>query len=180
MGSHQKTGGEGLRLPELTRRAVIAGTSAATLGGGKVAAAVPPRPEQGVKFFNQWLSVEAKIRRLLDRWAKLEHWLGQNHNWFQLSEEERQALPWSKELRDIDGCLDVLFEKRDALLESLPTVGSANLGAVITKLAVVERLVWPDDHPEAHALVAGSIQDLITLSHRGAPDGYRPRNSGPS
>ena len=180
MGSRQKTGGEVARLPELTRRAVIAGTSAATLGGGKVAAAVPPRPDEGAKLCNQWLRLDAKIRRLQDRWAKLDHWLGQNHGWFQLSEEERQAFPWSKELQDIDGCLDVLFEKRDALLESVPAIGSPDLGSVIAKLAVVEGLIWPEDHPEAHALIAGSVQDLIALSHKGPADSYKPLNSGPS
>ena len=180
MGSRQQTGGEAVRLPKLTRRAVIAGTSAATLAGGKVAGAAPPRPDEGAKLCTQWLRLDAKIRRLQDRWAKLEHWLGQNHGWFQLSEAEQQALPWSKELQDIDGCLDVLFEKRDALLDSMPAAGSANLGAIITKLAVVERLIWPNDHPEAHALIAGSVQDLIALSHKGPADWNRPRNSGPS
>jgi hypothetical protein len=180
MGSRQQTDGEAVRLPKLTRRAVIAGTSAATLGGGKVAGAVPPRPDEGAKLCTQWLHLDAKIRRLQDRWRKLEHWLVQNHRWLQLSEAEQQALPWSKELQDIDGCLDVLFEKRDALLESVPAAGSANLGAIITKLAVVERLIWSDDHPEAHALIAGSVQDLIALSHKGPADWNRPRNSGPS
>ena len=180
MGSRQKTGGEVVPLPRLTRRAVIAGTSAATLAGGTVSAAVPLRPDEGAQLSTHWLHLDAKIRRLQDRWRKLEHWLVQNHRWLQLSEAEQQALPWSKELQDIDGCLDVLFEKRDALLQSMPAVGSANLGAIIAKLAVVERLIWADDHPEAHALIAGSVQDLIALSHKGPVDWNRPRNSGPS
>jgi hypothetical protein len=180
MDSRRDAGAEAVRLPKLTRRAVIAGTSAATLASGKVAGAAPPRPDEGAKLCTQWLHLDAKIRRLQDRWRKLEHWLVQNHRWLQLSEAEQQALPWSKELQDIDSCLDVLFEKRDALLESVPAAGSANLGAIITKLAVVERLIWSDDHPEAHALIAGSVQDLVALSHKGPADWNSPRNSGPS
>lgn len=180
MGSRQKTGGEVVRLPKLTRRAVIAGTSAATLAGGAVGAAVPPRPDEGDKLCAQWLHLDTKIRRLHDRWRKLESWLARNHGWLRLSEAEQQALPWSKELQDIDGCLNVLYEKRDALLGSVPAVGSENLSAIIAKLAVVERLIWADDHPEAHALIAGSVQDLIALSHRGPAGWNRPRNSGPS
>jgi hypothetical protein len=73
-------------------------------------------------------------------------------------------LPGAKELRDIDGCLDVLFEQREALLESLPTSGAVSLESVIARLAVVERLIWPDDHPEAHALIAGARRDLIAIN----------------
>ena len=90
------------------------------------------------------------------------------HSWGQLTTAERQALPWARELRDIDGCLEVLFEKRDALLAAVPATGSASLESVIAKLAVTERLIWPDDHPEAHALIAGSVQDLLSLAGRGA------------
>jgi hypothetical protein len=63
-------------------------------------------------------------------------------------------------LRDIDGCLDLLFEQREALLETLPTHGSTALEAVAAKLEVIERLVERDDHPEAHAMIAGARQDL--------------------
>jgi len=85
-------------------------------------------------------------------------------SWGQLTTAERQALPWARELRDIDGCLEVLFEKRDALLAAVPATGSSTLESVIAKLAVTERLIWPDDHPEAHALIAGSVQDLLALT----------------
>jgi len=103
------------------------------------------------------------LERLQTRWAKLETWLGKEHAWFQLSPAEQRALPWAKELRDIDGCLDLLFEQRDALLESLPTHGGG-MDSVIAKLAVVERLIWSCDHPEAHALIAGARLDLIAMS----------------
>ncbi|WP_423351676.1 hypothetical protein [Phenylobacterium sp. VNQ135] len=111
-----------------------------------------------------WLAVNARIERLQTRWAKLESWLAKKHRWFELSPSEQQALPWAKELRDIDGCLDLLFEKREALLEVLPTSGAVSLEAVIARLAVVERLIWREEHPEVHALIVGARQDLIVMS----------------
>src|SRR5689334_18084782 len=126
MGSRRETSGETVRLPELSRRAVIAGTSVALFAAAKpsVAATIPPAvplaaSDEGTRRCASWLAINAKIERLQTRWAKLEAWLAKTHDWFNLSPAEQQALPGAKELRDIDGCLDVLFEKRDALLESL-------------------------------------------------------------
>jgi hypothetical protein len=160
-----------MRLPELSRRAVLAGSSAAALprlsGGIALAAPVVPAPiEDNAKPYERWLSLNARIERLQTRWAKLEGWLVREHSWFQLTPDEQQALPWAKELRDIDGCLDLLFEQREAVQATLPTQGATTLEAVIAKLAVVERLVGPDDYGEAYALLAGARQDLIALARR--------------
>lgn len=171
MGSHRKTGGETVRLPELSRRAVIAGTSVVAFGTAKPAApaAIPSAvalaaSDEGTRRCANWLAIDAKIDRLQTRWAKLETWLAREHGWFELSPAERRALPWSRELRDIDGCLDVLFEKRDALLEGLPASGSVSLESVVARLAVVERLICRDEHPEGHALIAGARRDLVAMS----------------
>lgn len=165
MDSRQNAGGAVARLPKLTRRTVIAGTSVAGLGGVRAASATPVTDE-GARTCRRWLRLNAHIERLQARWARLEAWLVKEHSWSQLSGAEQQALPWVQELRDIDGCLDLLFEQRDALLAALPAAGSPTLESIIAKLAVTERLIWPDDHPEAHALIAGSVQDLLALSRR--------------
>ena len=171
MGSRRKTGSETVRLPELSRRAVIAGTSAAAFAAAKpsAAATIPQAAasaaaDEGTKRCASWLAVNAKIERLQTRWAKLESWLAKKHDWFNLSSAEQQALPGAKELRDIDGCLDVLFDQREALLESVPTSGATSMVSVIAKLAVVERLIWPEEHPEVHALISGARQDLMAMS----------------
>lgn len=171
MGSRRETSGETVRLPELSRRAVLAGTSVAAFAAAKPAAVatVPPAAtfaasDEGARRCANWLAVNARIERLQTRWAKLESWLGKKHGWFQLSPAEQQALPWAKELRDIDGCLDVLFEKREALLDALPTSGAVSLEAVIARLAVVERLIWREEHPEVYALIVGAREDLIAMS----------------
>ncbi len=167
MGSRREAEGEGVCLPGLSRRAVLGGTSASVLA--LPAASAKPTPNlpgpaaAAAAPFKRWLCLNAKIERLQTRWAQLESWLAREHSWFQLSLAEQQALPWSQELRDIDGCLDLLFEKRDELLEALPTHGSATLEVIAAKLEIAERLVWAADHPEAHALISGSRQDLLTL-----------------
>lgn len=173
MASRRKTEGEGARPPALSRRAVLAGTSSVAAFGVATPAvlttAIPSTAAQiasdeGTRRCSNWLAIDAKIARLQKRWGDLESWLVKKHNWFKLSPAEQQALPWAKELHDIDGCLDVLFEKREALLEALPASGSANLESVMARLAVVERLIWADEHPEAHALIAGCRRDLAALS----------------
>lgn len=166
MGLHEKPDGDAVCLPKLSRRAVVAGTSVASLGGVSAVSAAPVTDESA-KTCVRWLRLNAKIQRLQARWTRLEAWLVREHSWFELTAAEQQALPWAQELRDIDGCLDLLFEQRDALLAAVPAAGSPSLESIIAKLAVTERLIWPDDHPEAHALIAGSVQDLLALSQRG-------------
>lgn len=174
MGPRRKTGVENVRLPELSRRAVIAGTSVAAFGAAKpVAATGAIRPteamvvsDEGIRRCASWLAIDAKITRLQTRWAKLETWLAKKHGWLKLSPAEQQALPWAKELHDIDGCLDVLFEQREATLKSIPSSGSADLESVIAKLAVVERLIWREENPEVHALITGARRDLTAMSRR--------------
>jgi len=175
MGSRQKVGAGNVRLPELSRRAVLAGTSIAAFGAAKPgqAAAIPSivapiHSDEGIRRCASWLAVNAKIERLQSRWARLESWLVKEHAWCKLGPAEQQALPWAKELRDIDGCLDVLFEQRDAFLQLIPATGSVSLDSVVARLAVVEHLIWREEHPEVHALVTGARRDLIALS-RGHP-----------
>jgi hypothetical protein len=122
--------------------------------------------DASAKPHRRWLYLNRKIERLQKRWAKLETWLVRKHRWFELTPAEQQALPWAQELRDIDGCLELLFEQLEAVGETLPAQGATTLEAVAAKLAVVERLVEHDDHPEAHAMIAGALQDLLALMER--------------
>lgn len=173
MGSRRKTGVEDARLPALSRRALIAGTSVVAFGAANPAAAsaaMPPAAAGALDISTRrcknWLAVDVQIERLQTRWAKLEGWLIREHSWCKLTPAEQQALPWSKELRDIDGILATLFEKRERLLEAIPDSSALSLEAVVARLAVVERLIWPEDHPEAHAMIARSRLDLLAMSQR--------------
>lgn len=167
MGSQREKGGAA-RLPELSRRAVITGTSIMALGvpmsSAPLPAAASAAHDEVTERCKQWLAVNAEIERLQARWAKLESWLVREHSWFQLSPAEKQALPKARELCDIQGCLDRLTEQRGRLLEAIPASGPPSLEAVITRLTVVERLIWADDYPEVHPLITKAHQDLIALS----------------
>lgn len=177
MGSRRKTGVEDARLPEFSRRGLIAGTSVAAFGlaspatstaaaaaSANLAPAALIASTEATRHCKNWLAIDAQIERLQNRWAKLEGWLIREHSWSNLSPTEQQALPWSKELRDIDGILDTLFKRRERLLEAIPNSASVSFEAIIARLAVLECLIWPEDHPEAHAMIARSRQDLIMLS----------------
>lgn len=167
MGSRQPTGGGGARLPALSRRAVLVGTSAAatapTLTHGASSPAETLTPATGVKPYERYLHIDARISRLQRRWGRLESYLADQHDWLRLSEAERGAVPGAQELRNIDGMLDLLFEQREKLLAELPVRGATSLEVVIARLAVAERLIWRDDFPEAHAMIAGAREDLSAM-----------------
>lgn len=167
MGSRQQTGGGGVRLPALSRRAVLVGTSAAatapTFTHAAGTAAETPAPHSGVKPYQRYLQINARISRLQRRWGRLESYLADQHDWLRLSEAERGAVPGAQELRDIDGMLDLLFEQRETLLAELPVRGATSLEVVIARLAVAERLIWRDGFPEAHAMIAGAREDLSAM-----------------
>lgn len=173
MGSRQLTAGERARLPALSRRAVLAGTSAAaavvpvrSLGTPALPALpAPPGLAREVKPYERWLYLDSKIERLQRRWGQLESYLAREHGWFRLSDAEQRVFAPAQELRDIDGMLELLFEQREALLSVLPECGAASLEVVIARLAVVERLIYRDDHPEAHAMIAGAREDLVAWLH---------------
>ena len=177
MDSRRNAGGARPPLPEISRRALIAGTPVAALATSKsvFAAACPPvapvapaaavdAAGDGLRRLKQWLAFDRRIERYHERWAQLEGYLVREQAWFRLSPDDRRAHPGGRELRDIDGAINVLREKRDALLEALPDARVVSVESIVTRLAVVERLVWPEDHPEAHALIVGAREDLITLA----------------
>lgn len=166
MDSRQSAGGGRARLSEISRRGLLGGTPVAALAG-RAAPFGTAKQGEGDRQLKRWLALDDRIGRLQARWARLEGWLVREHAWFELSPTERQALPWALELRDITGCLDVLCEQRADVLAALPSCGSVSLESIIARLTVVERLIWPGDHPEAHALVTGARQDLIAVSARG-------------
>lgn len=178
MGSRRQAESGDASVRAVSRRTLLAGASAVAVPAaapiaGPATGLPPAAPElrspTGGHLVRSWLRIDAQIERLQTRWAKLEAWLVREHRWCELSPAEQQALPWVRELRDIDGCLEVLFEKREALLERLPVAGAADLPELAERLEVVERLIVADDHPEANALVRGVRRDLQAWAASGLP-----------
>lgn len=166
MGSHHEKEAAP-RPPPVSRRTVLVGAAATPAAG----AAVPlvtasPAGADPAKPYKTLLYLDAKISRLRRRWARLEACLS----------DQLEALPPStppaplrgaQELRDIDGMIELLSERRAALLQTLPATGAATLEELIARLAVVEHLIWSEDHLEAQTLIAGTRKDLASLLGHG-------------
>lgn len=167
VGSRQGTASGAAGPPSLSRRVVLVGAAAAPaasaadpLSVASPAAAHPTTP------YKTLLYIDAKISRLRRRWARLDNYLSDQLQSLPLG-SELQTLRGAEELRDIDGMIELLSEKRAALLETLPAKGAASLQELIARLAVAERLISTDDHLEAHTLIAGARQDLTWLLKHG-------------
>lgn len=165
MGSRQQTEGERARLPQLSRRAMLVGTSAAASGAGASAplgAGAHPFTDP-TKLYKHWVALDREVERLLLRWGDVEGWLIGEHNWCRLSEAEQAVLPEAQVLREVDERLKRVMGARDSLLDKLPSRGATTLNAVAARLGVVERLLYREDHPEAHAMIVGSRRDLTAI-----------------
>jgi hypothetical protein len=169
MGSRRKTGGEDVRLPDLTRRSVISAATAAPVlanAGGDATTA-----DDLVVRCASFVAIDIRVGRLVRRWGDLESEAFKLPGWFKLSKEEQQALPQGREMADIDQMLASLFEQREKLLAELPKVAANDPTGVAAKIAVAARAVDPDDHEEAHHLIAGAARDLANMR---CPDCHRP------
>jgi hypothetical protein len=148
-------------LPKLTRRALIAGTSAAPL----FVVASPGAPaDETVLLCQRWQALRAEIERRQSRWSALESWLIHNHSWCDLSAEEQGGLPAAAELHEIDARLDELFDRLAALGEVLPSLPATNPTAIVAKLSVAAALIWPQDEPQAHQLIVASIREITAMT----------------
>ncbi|MBL8559183.1 MAG: hypothetical protein JNM47_10720 [Hyphomonadaceae bacterium] len=107
-----------------------------------------------------WLATNAEAERLQGRWAKIEDHLVSQHRWYRLTERQRCALPAAQELFDIDERLEILHEERDALLHRLPSLQATSRSGLAAKLAVAAVALSPEDHEDAHNLIASILRDL--------------------
>jgi hypothetical protein len=167
MGSRHRPDDGAPRPPSLSRRTVLVGAAATPA----VSAAAPlvtasPAPADPTKPYKTLLYLDAAISRLRRRWARLDAYLSDQLESLPAGAEPK-PLRGAQELRDIDGMIELLLERRTALLEKLPSKGAATLEELIARLAVAERLIWNDDHLEAQALIAGTRQDLASLLEHG-------------
>ncbi len=155
------------RPPSVSRRAVLVGAAATPAAGAAAPlVAASPAAADPAKRYKTLLYLDAKISRLRRRWARLDAYLSGQLQALPASAEP-EPLRGAQELRDIDGMIEVLSERRAAVLETLPTKGAAKLEELIARLAVVERLISNEDHLEAQALIAGTRQDLVSLLEYG-------------
>jgi hypothetical protein len=162
MSSRRKTGRAPARLSTPSRRAVLAGASAAPLIGGVSAAHAETDPHIAVCHY--WLAIDAEQRRLQLEWGTLEGWLITKRSWYRLSPDQQAAIPEGARLAEIDARLDVLEVEGNALLKAMRPKPAKSIEAVVANLSVAARLIFVEDHPEAHGLITRAVRDLAAFT----------------
>ena len=165
MSPRRKTGREPARPCEPSRRALIASLSAAPLIGE--ASAMCARIDPGIDTCHRWLAVDAEQRRLQLEWGTLEGWLITHRSWYKLAPAEQAEIPEGMRLAEIDARLDVLEVEGHALLKAMRPKPAKSVEAVIANLSVAARLIFVEDHPQAHGLITRAARDLAALSSGG-------------
>ena len=165
MDSRRKAESADVRAPHLSRRAVLAVGSAAPFvaGGCTVAADTDP----SVAICHRWLAIDAEQRHLQLEWGTLEGWLITKRSWYQLSPDQQAAIPEGARLAEIDARLDVLEVEGHALLKAMRPKPAKSIEAVVANLSVAARLIFVEDHPEAHGLITRAVRDLAAFSSGG-------------
>uniref|UniRef100_B0T4H1 Uncharacterized protein n=1 Tax=Caulobacter sp. (strain K31) TaxID=366602 RepID=B0T4H1_CAUSK len=164
MDSRRKAESADVRAPQLSRRAVLAvGSAAPFVAGGTVAADTDP----SVAICHRWLAIDAEQRRLQLEWGALEGRLMTKHNWYRLSPDQQAAIPEGARLAEIDARLDVLEVEGQALLKAMRPKPAKSIEAVVANLSVAARLIFVEDHPEAHGLITRAVRDLAAFSSGG-------------
>lgn len=138
--------------------------------GGAVASGVsgmPPlqvRAAPSVAICYRWLAIDAEQRRLQLEWGRLEGRLMTKHDWYKLTPDQQAMIPEGARLAEIDARLDVLEVEGHALLKAMRPKPAKSFEAVIANLSVAARLIFVEDHPEAHGLITRAVRDLAALS----------------
>ncbi len=86
------------------------------------------------------------------------------HDWYKLTPAQQAEIPEGARLSEIDARLDVLEVEGHALLKAMRPKPAKSVEAVIANLSVAARLIFVEDHPEAHSLLARAVRDLAALS----------------
>lgn len=164
MDSRRKAESADVRAPQLSRRAVLAvGSAAPFVAGGTIAADTDP----SVAICHRWLAIDAEQRRLQLEWGTLEGWLMAKRSWYQLSPDQQAAIPEGARLAEIDARLEVLEVEGHALLKAMRPKPAKSVEAVVANLSVAARLIFVEDHPEAHGLITRAARDLAAFSSGG-------------
>lgn len=143
-----------------SRRTLIAVTTAMPLLATHI------EQDECVLVSERFLALEAKHKHLSALWSKLEVRLAQDHNFFELSEAEQNALPGARQLERLGNDIDQNFDAQRALLHSLPRLTAVSAQGLIGKLTVAAIEVRPEENAPANLLIASILRDLKAISGR--------------
>lgn len=160
MDSRHKAESEDVRARQLSRRSVLSGGSAAPLVAQDHALG---NFDPAVTVCTRWLAIDAEQRRLQLEWGTLEGWLITHRSWYKLAPAEQARIPEGARLAEINARLDVLDVEGHALLRSMRPKPAKSVEAVVANLSVAARLIFVEDHPEAHGLITRAVRDLAAF-----------------
>ncbi|WP_395445109.1 hypothetical protein [Caulobacter sp. UC70_42] len=149
-----------VRARRPSRRFVLAGGSAAPFVTGAAAGDTDPE----VARCASWLAIDAEQRRLQLEWGMLEGWLITHRSWYKLAPAQQAEIREGTRLAEIDARLNVLEVEGHALLKAMRPRPAKSVEAVIANLSVAARLIFVEDHPEAHGLITRAVRDLAAFS----------------
>lgn len=152
------TANEGARKQGPTRRLV--------LGASAVPLFVNVRADQVAHECEAWLANHSDRERLIRRWQQLETQLFKMHNWPKLSSDERNQFAENLEMERLDALIEALGDRNRELMTTLPTMFATSSRAICGKLAVALVEICPDEHEEAHLLIASILRDYRALHGR--------------
>lgn len=160
MDSRHKAESADVRAHQLSRRSVLSGGSAAPfINQGPV----PGNADPAVTLCTRWLAIDAEQRCLQLEWGALEGWLITHRSWYKLTPAEQAEIPEGGRLSEIDARLDVLEVEGHALLKAMRPKPAKSVEAVMANLSVAARLIFVEDHPEAHGLITRAVRDLAVF-----------------
>lgn len=81
---------------------------------------------------------------------------------------QRRTLPEALPFYDLEDELEQLADESANLVTVLQKLPTTSLAEVIAKLEVVVRMIEPDDYPDAHVLLVGTMADLKVTARRQA------------
>ena len=134
------------------------------LSGAPVAAIAPQAQvpsDQIAGLASDWLATDAQIDRIYLVWARLEASLMQGVRHASL--RHHAALRIRAKLSELDGRIDELGARRDAILTSLQAASSTDTYSAVSKLVVATRRLEGEGGPE-HRLVSDAAAFLARAS----------------
>jgi hypothetical protein len=142
----------------LTRRAVVGASTALPLAAMPFAAS---GSDETIRLCRSWLSTEAQIFRLQERWSDVEnHVVAKYDNWFTLTEDEQRKLPDAAEMFEIDARMDAIQDAREDIIPRLPGLIATTREAILMKFEVVADLLRLEDHRDELNLLNSARRDL--------------------
>jgi hypothetical protein len=143
---------------QLSRRAVIGASTALPLATMPFAA---PGSDETIGLCRSWLSAQAQIFRLEERWSYIENYVAATcGNWFELTEDEQRKLPYAAEMFAIDARIDAIYVDQEDIIPMLPGLIATTREAVLLKFEVLANLLRLEDHRDELNLLNGARRDL--------------------